>query len=192
MQKFSMVRLAKTVIVTAAGSLLVPSLASAQGDMVDWKFYGTGPESRCFYDEHGITTTKNSNVRVWTKCLPQKKLDAVDVKKDFQGQILEESAQRIAKNYLPPVSRVYKFSFNQLVTITSYEVTANIASIEPVASIYYEINCEEKLMRELSLTVRLKGKSMTDEKQSEWHNIPPETNASRLLALTCKAGGLSY
>ena len=41
--------------------------------------------------------------------------------------------------------------------VTLYEETANIANIEPRARIFYEFNCKEQMLRELSIYVNRTG-----------------------------------
>lgn len=58
---------------------------------------------------------------------------------------------------MPPIDRIEPLNEDQKITITIYEVSANIAFFEPQASIFYELNCKERLVRELSISVALAG-----------------------------------
>ena len=68
--------------------------------------------------------------------------------------------------------------------VTLYEETANIANIEPRARIFYEFNCKEQMLRELSIYVQ--SDRLAREKPTEWTSVPPEGNAARLLKLLCQ------
>jgi len=73
----------------------------AQALSVDWKFYGgasLGGDSECFYDAKGVVQGPDGHIRVWTKCLLQKDMDSIDIKKDFDGTILENTAQKVANH----------------------------------------------------------------------------------------------
>jgi hypothetical protein len=74
-----------------------------------------------------------------------------------------------------------------MVGIVTAEQTANIAHIQPSAQIYYEINCTDRMLRELSITVRTSG-GATEGKHtpSNWRDVPPEGNAATLLKLLCR------
>src|SRR5690348_12106694 len=101
---------------SAAALFAVIGAAFAQGLSVDWKYYGGGPvtvtnaygvddQTVCFYDAKGITRP-GAHIRVWIKCLNQKDVDDVDISKDFDGAILENTARKIASYYVPPFARV--------------------------------------------------------------------------------------
>jgi hypothetical protein len=161
----------------------------AQALSVDWKFYGGAPvdgdHSLCFYDAKGIVQGLQGHIRVWTKCLPQTAMDSIDIKKDFAGQILENTAQKVAHYYVPPIAALEAVDVDQAMTITQYEETADISNIQPRASIFYELNCPERMMRELSIYVQASGKSGSRDKPSDWRYVPPEGNGARLLKILC-------
>jgi hypothetical protein len=168
------------------------ALASATGmalaSDVDWKMYGfaslEGAEI-CFYEANSVAHPADGHVRVWTKCLSQKEMDDIDIKHDFGGQILENAAQKVAQYYLPPFTEVEKIDVDQAITITQYEETANIAYIQPHAKIYYDLDCSQKMLRELSVDISAKGKRGGTDKPSAWRYIPPEGNGANLLKILC-------
>ncbi len=147
--------------------------ASARELSVDWKFYGGATFGRndyniCFYDASGVVREPDSHIRVWTKCLPQKNIDSVDTKKDFDGRILEKTAEKVAHHYVPPIAGVEATDFDQSIAITGYEEIANIGSIEPHAKIFYELNCPERMSRELSMYFQIDRKSGSSNKPNDW------------------------
>ncbi|MBN3761139.1 hypothetical protein [Burkholderia sp. Ac-20365] len=170
---------------------MMPTLAAARPADVDWKLYGgfdrgsPNEKSYCFYDSSGVTHFADNRLRVWVKCLRQRDLDAVDIKESFGGKILENTAKKVADYYVPPISTVQSLDAEQAMTITQYEETADVAAIQPQASIFYEISCTERKIRELSMTINMRGRRGSDDKSSEWKFVPPEGNAANLLKILC-------
>ena len=154
------------------------SAGSAREIGVDWKFYGSASlpddgHNVCFYDASGVLREPDGHIRVWTKCLPHKNIDSVDIKKDFDGRILENTAEKVAHHYVPPIAAAETIDADQSMQITEYEEIANIGSIEPHAKIFYELNCPERMSRELSIYFQADGKSGSFDKPSDWKYIPP-------------------
>jgi hypothetical protein len=159
---------------------------------VDWKVYGfasvAGPEV-CFYEAISIARPPDGSVRVWTKCLAQKDLDAVDIKAEYGGKIVQNAARKMNRNYVPPIATVVEtIDFDQATIITAYEETANISYIKPHSTIFYEFNCAEKMMRELSLRIETNGQYGSSDTPSAWKFVPPESNGARLIKLLCRVG----
>jgi hypothetical protein len=167
---------------------LIAACANAMASDVDWKMYGAasvdGPEI-CFYDAMGVAATPDKHVRVWTKCLPQQDLDNTDTEHDFEGTILNHVVEKVAHRYLPPIASVENIDGHKRLAITLYEETADIADIQPHSRIYYEIDCAQKMLRELSISFSVNGKRGSREKPSEWKYIPPEGNGATLFSLLC-------
>src|SRR5262249_50236660 len=93
-------------------------------------------------------------VRVWTKCLSQQGLEKIDVQHDFNGRIVESAARKTDNGYVPPIARIEDgIDLNKATVITRYEETANIAPIQPRASIFYELNCARRMLRERIVTI---------------------------------------
>jgi hypothetical protein len=162
-----------------------PAGLAKKGLSVDWKFYGGASldgDSECFYDAKGVVQGPDGHIRVWTKCLLQKDMDSIDIKKDFNGKILENTAQKIANQYVPPIATVKTIDVNQNIVITQYEETANIGNIQPHTNIFYELNCSERMLRELSIQY-VRGSSL--DKPSHWKYVPPEGNGASLLKILC-------
>jgi len=112
-------------------------------------------------------------------------MDSIDFKKDFDGKILENAARKVADDYLPPITAIETPDFDQLATIIQYEETANISSIEPQSRIFYELDCRELMLRELSIYLKTKSKSSSSNKPSDWRHVLPEGNGARLLKILC-------
>jgi hypothetical protein len=159
---------------------------SAQTLDVDWKVYGwasVGGDSACFYDTNSVVQRSDGHIRVWTKCLLLKDMDSLDIKKAFNGKILENAARKVSQYYVPPIAVVDQtIDLDRSIVITQYEETANIADVKPVARIFYELDCPERMMRELSIDL---GKRGSANKPSDWKYIPPEGNGAVLLKILC-------
>jgi hypothetical protein len=157
---------------------------------VDWKVYGfasvAGTEV-CFYEAMGVDRTPDRHLRVWTKCLSQKDMEAVDIKNDFGGKILENATRKMygRSPYMPPIARVESIDFDQATIVTVFEETANISYIRPHSTIFYELNCPQKMLRELSLSIEVNGQHGSRDTPSEWRFIPPEGNWASLLKILC-------
>jgi hypothetical protein len=170
---------------------VVASLGLAQALSVDWKYYGGvlidgDGDSLCFYDAKGVVHgIPDGHIRVWTKCLLRKDMDRIDIKQDFNGKILQNTAQKVARYYAPPFAMVASIDENQAMAITQYEETANISYIKSQAQIYYELNCSERMMRELSIYIQANGKSGSRDKPTDWKYVAPEGNAANLLKILC-------
>ncbi|HET9686943.1 MAG TPA: hypothetical protein VFP79_07155 [Pseudolabrys sp.] len=163
----------------------------AQAADVDWKFYGGASvdgDSYCFYDSKGIVRTFDSHfshVRVWTKCLLQADLNKIDIKKDYGGQIVDSAARKMLDNYVPPVAIAKNLDADARIAVAGYEEIANISDTEPVSRIFYELDCSQRMMRELSIFVRANGKKGFRDKPRGWKHVPPEGNGTTLLKILC-------
>jgi hypothetical protein len=170
---------------------------TAQALDVDWKVYGsasvdwhnatTKGDSASFYDAKGVVRRSDGHIRVWTKCLLYKDMDSIDTKKDPGKTILENSAQKVARYYVPPIAMVDKsIDAEKAAAIAWREESANLSNIEPVARIFYEINCSEGMSQELSMAFRNKnGKYDYRDKPLDWKYIAPESNIARLQKILC-------
>lgn len=157
---------------------------------VDWKYYGGFPIegdslSLCFYDANGVVQDPEHRVKVWIKCLPESALNRIDIQKDFGGQIAKNAAQKIADYYVPPIAMVEEIDFDHMIGIAAYEEIANIGHLQPQARIFYELNCSERMLRELSINVQAKSESGSSDVPRDWKYVPPEGNAARLLKILC-------
>jgi len=176
----------RTLIAACAFGLTLISLAQAAD--VDWKMYGIASVeggSVCFYDANGVTRTPAKYVRVWTKCLLQKDLDSVDIKRDFDGRILEKAARKWVSQYVPPIAIVEDLNSEQAIDVIRYEETVKVSDIQPHARFFYELNCPERMIRNLSTYVRANGKEGFNEKPSNWQHVPPEGTGATLLKILC-------
>jgi hypothetical protein len=61
--------------------------------------------------------------------------------------------------------------------------------VSPQIQILNELDCTEKLIRTISVTITSGGKFGTSDHLTQWIHVPPESSGTILLALVCKAGG---
>ena len=163
--------------------------ASAQVADVDWKMYSGASVLRpeiCFYDAKGAVRTPERLVRVWTKCFSRKDLDNVDVDKDFAGKISKNAARKMQDRYMPPIGLVEDIDVDHAFLVAMYEEIANISGIQPQATISYEFNCPQKIMRELSIDFRDNGQRGSKNTPSNWRYVSPEGNEASLLKILCR------
>lgn len=171
--------------------ILASNVCLAQTSNVDWKFYGGANigdgQEECFYDSKGISQQSNGYLRVWTKCLLLKDINGINIEKDYGGAIVRNSGEKVVNHYTPPIATIETIDKDNMVDIIAMEETANIAHINSQAKIFYELNCPERMMRELSIYLHSEGKEGSKEKPSDWKYTPPEGNGDRLLRVLCRA-----
>jgi hypothetical protein len=164
--------------------------ASARAADVDWKMYGTASIDGgvvCFYESKGVIAQSASTLRVWTKCLLQKDLDSVDFDDDLGKKIVDSSARKVIKGYMPPIAVVEDMDLDQAIGVIQAEEIANLSNIHPSGRLFYELNCSERMMRRLSTYVRdFNGKEGFSHEPSGWEYVPPEGNGARLLKILCR------
>jgi hypothetical protein len=167
-------------------TLIGSGTALAQTADVDWKLYGSatvgGQPSLCFYEAKGVIrrSSEPDHMRVWIKCLALKDADNIKLNESSARQ----AAEKIYGGYVPPIVVVGVMEFDQLIDIASYEEIANTGLVQPQASIFYELSCSERMLRELSISTRSKGRA---DKPGDWKYIPPEGNAATLLKILWRA-----
>jgi hypothetical protein len=89
--------------------------------------------------------------------------------------------------YVPPIAAVQSLDWDKAMDITRYEETANINSIKPHTRIFYELNCLQRMLRELSITIEVNGQYGSVDKPKDWRFIPPEGNGASLQKIICRA-----
>jgi len=184
-----MVMLAKKFAAVAfAFSISTPALAQR----VDWKMYGgvevDGQLNECFYDAEGVVRSPDRRIKVWTKCLSQKDLEGID-DKILNAKIADIAARKLIDTYIPPIAKVQEFTSDQAITIIAHEVAAGISHIQSKSRILYELNCTERMLRELSISLTTMDKTGFKDSPSNWKHITPESNANSLVLILCQPPG---
>ena len=149
-------------------------------------FAAVAGQEVCFYEDIGISRSPTGLVRVWTKCLSLEEMDAIDIKRAFDGRILETTARKVARYYVPPIAAVEDLDVDQAMRITTYEEIANISYLRPHLTIYYELDCTKIMMRELSFDMAINDRFGSEHKPRDWHYVPPQTNPASLMEILCR------
>jgi hypothetical protein len=82
--------------VIAAIAMAAVLSTTVQAADTDWKMYGAASVEGglvCFYDANDVIRTPG--LRVWTKCLLQKDMDALDMDSGIGKKITESAARRV-------------------------------------------------------------------------------------------------
>lgn len=170
--------------------LITIGLPSFEATGADWKFSGgttvAGEEMITFYDAESSKYNPSGSVRVWVKAIGQSEFNTK--MKTHKKQIIEKSAEKVAKGYYPPYSLVNKkTSYDDLINIIAWEELANSSEINPRAKFLFEINCIDKKIRTLSGTsFKNDGDIKSSTKMSDWDYISPESNGENLQKILCK------
>ena len=170
---------------------LCSSVGFAETD-VDWKYYGgasVDEPSMCFYDASGVIREPENKIRVWTKCLPQEGINSALLKNMPDGvKIVVDAQQKVARGYVPPFALVGVADFdthNGIETVAVAEDIADLDYVKPQARIFYELNCPERAIRELSVHTVVRGRARSSDTPGEWQYVAPETSGSWLLKILC-------
>lgn len=171
--------------------IIIALLKVAEAQGAEWKFIGgltllEGVEALAFYDTETVAYKSSGNIRVWIKEITQP--EAKRVMKKEEKQIVERSAKKLASGYFPPYSLAnLKTSFDEAVDIIAWEELANSSQIKARAKILFEINCKEKMIRSISVTVfKNAGGVASSQNPGEWSYISPESNGETLQRILCK------
>ena len=114
-------------------------------------------------------------------------MGGIDLEKDFGRKIVSNAAHKMLNRYIPPIALVMEdVDFDKATQYAVFEEIANVAGILPSAQIFYELDCSNKMLRELSIEVEVGGKSGSKHSASEWQYVPPETNGARLQKILCE------
>ena len=176
-----------TLAVIALALTAHTGLLAALGAPADWKLYAftaTKKQAVLFYLRSEIVRTPPGHVQVWIKALDYGKINRAYNHLDQKGGVFQNSAKKVATGYEPPFGTVTKLDQNQLVDIVVFEELANEASINPTLRVLYEIDCPQKLLRQVSL---MGGQpTQTDSRVHEWEHVPPESTVDTLSKLICQ------
>ena len=180
-----MTQLPYPVTLMIVGLLVQGSSARAQQIDVDWKYFGGAPYdggSLCFFEAHGRARTLDQ-VRVWTKCLPKEALSTYHLTDEMRKRVVH----KVVSYYAPPITKVIDIDGNQAGIITMYEEIANNGYLEPTIQMFYELDCTQGKIRDLSSDMTINGRRGYSNTPSDWSYIGPEGNAATLRKILCEA-----
>ena len=175
------------VITVGVGALS----ALAQAPSVDWKVYGGvkldgNADGTCFYDAKSVGMQSGGLIQVWTKCLLDKEIDDFDETTDIGKKAVANAAHKMVHIYVPPYAAIAdNVDYNKTMEITLAEEIADLSYIQPRASIFYELNCSDRMLRELSISVQTSDKKSSSDTPGNWRDVSPEGNAANLLKILC-------
>src|SRR5262249_44877309 len=143
---------------------------------VDWKLYGIADaDELCFYDALGVVQRPDGHVRVRTKCLLREDIVAIDPKQEVGNKILAEAAKKLNSGYVPPILVGAETDREQTATTVAYEQAADISGISSHSSTFYELDCTQKMIRELNANMPVNGQQGSSS-EPDGQFIPPQEN----------------
>lgn len=175
-------------------ALLALAGASAYAQTGDpaWKQYGAADFGKnggllvLFFDAAGLIHRSNGNVEVWTKGLPRKAIErALSASSPMHKKIFDVAEHRITAMDRPLLSTSVELDKYQMADVLINEVAANVANIDATERIMYELDCPNRMVRELSEMFVIDGKPGSQDTPQEWKHISPETAVATLFKLIC-------
>jgi hypothetical protein len=156
---------------------------------VDWKLFGTSSgladSDLCFYDENSIMTGPESKVRVRTECLPRMAIEDIDPNSSLSKSIIDAAAGKVAHYYVPPIALIENASVEDMEGIAVYEAVADLAGIQPKASVLYEVDCKEHMLRSLQGTIDQHGHMDSSDTAGTWSYASPDSSGMAMQKLVC-------
>jgi hypothetical protein len=162
-------------------TFVMPSTGFTQASSVDWRLYGAASvhgDSLCFYEATSVALRPEDHIRVWTKCLPLESVDKFQLK---EGSI-QKAAKKIARGYVPAIVTAGVMTFDQIPDIAESEEVANTDLVQPQTRIFYELDCPERRLQELSIYIEATGSRDTP---GPWRHVAPEGSAATLMKILC-------
>ena len=112
-------------------------------------------------------------------------MDALDTKSELGKKIIDAAAEKVAHYYVPPFDLVEDVNQKQSVDMAASEAFADLAGVEPDATILTEVDCKRGMSRDLQVTIHRNGQMGASDRPGRWDYDPPESNGARLLKLVC-------
>ena len=174
------------------GVMIAFSSANARAEDVDWKYLGSTGDGNAaeymFFDQSGIKPTGNNHFKVWVKGISKIVLDK-EQESAPDKEAIDDVVIKVASGYIPPFLTTMKHTQDDVIGVTVLEHHVAKGSHHVSSRIFYEIDCKDTRLRELSIYFEREGKIGSTDAPNKWSEIPPETNASTLAALVCKVAG---
>jgi len=168
----------------------------AEVQAADWKFYGSSDLSRsetviAYYDAESIERLSDDHVRVWTKTISLSEVERVMK----LGEVSDKAQLKIKAGYGPPYilsNPRPRPSFENNMKIIVWEEAADYDAINAKIKEFYELNCKENTIRNLSIiNFKNDGRPETRTKIEEWISISPKSNAETLHNILCRQRDLN-
>jgi hypothetical protein len=166
----------------AAGLIMWTGFSAAE-EPPDWRMYGVTPTEdnvALFFLYNEIVRSPPGHVQVWVKALEYEALNKFT--EHASDDVVAKAIAKASKAYVPPFSTVMTFTPEQVKSIRVYEQIADKGSLPPTLRALIEIDCGQRLYRELSVIAL----GHSDNKVQPWNHVPPESTQETLTKLTCK------
>ena len=178
----------KTLTV-ATLALMASTTLPGQQAIRDWRIVGATSGSTTayvFYDAHSVRKLPNGHLRVWLEAIPTDNTykAADEVSKDPAH--LDAMRKKLATGYVPPVALEQQLSREEIAVAVVREEVANSAHIQPIMQMLKEVDCANRVTRDVSVQAHVDGKDVPVHKTGDWHHIAPESNMSRLHSAICR------
>jgi hypothetical protein len=191
-QRFAYVVFVGATLVAAT----LPAAGASDGDShsADWKYYwdsllpgpgGSEVPVRDFYLQSELKPLQSGHIQVWTKGLSVDDTDKATLSKEG----IDRAAKKLLSGYVPPVSSIIALNHEQLAGTVGMEEIADEGVVSPQIQTLVELDCTEKLLRQISVTITSGRTFGTSDREGVWEHMPPESSGARLLTLVCKGAG---
>jgi hypothetical protein len=136
----------------------------------------------CFYQASDVFRAANGHVNVWTKCLSDADIDAA-----FFGHSLTNfsSARTADMNDDVSTARIEVLDGSAALRTIVDEELANSGTIKPIATVLLEIDCIQRMSRQLTVILALDGEVRSADAPQDWLHIPVEGETASLFHLFC-------
>lgn len=175
---------------------IFPASAEPEKQAPDWRLFGTTQNGELiFYSELSRTIIHENRSRVFLRILS----NPADTKNKLPqafDEVANKAAKLLLKEERPPICKFWSEGCNfsddkggWLVDFIFDEVYANDerwAADHLISSSQWEVDCQEKATRVLSLQMHKDGKRF--DKQGSWkYPSDPKDNDGRLIEIVCSA-----
>jgi hypothetical protein len=137
----------------------------------------------CFYGSADVYRA-NGLLSVWTKCLAKEDLENA-VKADTTGSLSDVTAEKIARDYVPPIARLNALQGDQIVDAVMNEELASNGNIRPLVTALREIDCSKRRVRDLSVIKPVDGQLRSSDTPQDWHPVSSAGELASLSKLLC-------
>jgi hypothetical protein len=172
--------MAKRLLMICVGLLLCGAAP------VDWKFIGDnqggGIELVNFYDATSVRRLPKHHIEVWTKAIDLKVLENLNLDQDG----IDAAASNFVRGYRPPYALLHEVDRDQLVDLLAFEQMAKDPTIQPRVQSLWEMDCDRRVGRTISLIMNTHGKMTATDTPTSWIHFPPESIGRDLMILVCQ------
>ena len=103
----------------------------------------------------------------------------------YYGSLSDIAAEKIAHDYVPPITKVKAWEGDQIIDAVIDEELANNGNIRPLVTALREIDCAKRRARELSVIIPVDGQVRSSDTPQDWHRVPNAGDLASLSKLLC-------